>query len=249
MGRSYQRLRSRLVGSVARRRRGFGFSLIELLVVVSIIAILSAIAVPNFLEAQTRSKVSRMLADMRTMATGVEAYAVDAQGYPPRRTFAGGGSVPEIGDVYWLGEDVRLLTTPVSYLSSIPVDVFKKLPLPSTPATPGTNFGPEDNVVDYWAPLYSPERTTDPRSSIHALRINRLRAGVPVKMEGYTLFSLGPDQRFGAPGRWGNYPTSPLGSSDRGWSVAYDPSNGTTSAGNIYRFQKQMEPDVVFNEE
>ena len=48
------------------------FTLIELLIVVAIIAILAAIAVPNFLEAQIRAKVSRAKADMRTLATGLE---------------------------------------------------------------------------------------------------------------------------------------------------------------------------------
>ena len=53
------------------------FTLIDLLIVVAIIAILAAIAVPNFLEAQTRSKISRAKADMRTMATALESYLVD----------------------------------------------------------------------------------------------------------------------------------------------------------------------------
>jgi prepilin-type N-terminal cleavage/methylation domain-containing protein len=53
------------------------FTLIELLIVVAIIAILAAIAVPNFLEAQVRSKVARVKTDMRSIATGLESYTVD----------------------------------------------------------------------------------------------------------------------------------------------------------------------------
>ncbi len=50
------------------------FTLIEILIVVAIIAILAAIAVPNFLEAQVRSKVSRTKSDMRSVATALESY-------------------------------------------------------------------------------------------------------------------------------------------------------------------------------
>jgi prepilin-type N-terminal cleavage/methylation domain-containing protein len=48
-----------------------GFTLIELLIVVGIIAILVAIAVPNFLEALTRSNVARCKADMRSLTTAI----------------------------------------------------------------------------------------------------------------------------------------------------------------------------------
>src|SRR5271156_4666163 len=59
-----------------------GFTLIELLIVVAIIAILAAIAIPNFLQAQVRAKVSRTQADMASMATAIEAYCVDNSWYP-----------------------------------------------------------------------------------------------------------------------------------------------------------------------
>ena len=61
------------------------FTLIELLIVVAIIAILAAIAVPNFLEAQTRAKVARVRSDQRTLATALETYNLDNNGYPVRR--------------------------------------------------------------------------------------------------------------------------------------------------------------------
>jgi len=59
-----------------------GFTLIELLIVVAIIAILAAIAIPNFLSAQVRSKVSRAQSDMRTINTALESYYVDNNDYP-----------------------------------------------------------------------------------------------------------------------------------------------------------------------
>src|SRR5512145_423947 len=59
-----------------------GFTLIELLIVVAIIAILAAIAVPNFLEAQMRAKVSSVQSDLRSMTTGIESFQVENNIYP-----------------------------------------------------------------------------------------------------------------------------------------------------------------------
>ena len=52
------------------------------LVLVAIVGILAAIAIPNFLTAMQRAKQKRSLADMRTVATALESYAVEEAAYP-----------------------------------------------------------------------------------------------------------------------------------------------------------------------
>ena len=63
-------------------RKERGFTLIELLIVVAIIGIIAAIAIPNLLNAVQRGKQKRSMGDMRTTATAIEAYAVDNNIYP-----------------------------------------------------------------------------------------------------------------------------------------------------------------------
>jgi len=87
------------------RRRAF--TLLELLIVVAIIAILAALAVPNYVLALHRAKVSRARSDMRAIQTAVELYRVDQNNYP----------VDVMGFVAFTL--TRSLTTPIAYMTDV----------------------------------------------------------------------------------------------------------------------------------
>lgn len=174
-----------------------GFTLIELLIVVAIIAILAAIAVPNFLEAQTRSKVSRVQADIRSIATAVESYCIDNNKYP--RGWAE-GLQPRMARL-------AQLTTPIAYISSIPIDIF--------------NVDYILNIVDqqawrtyvYWSPAdVKQELINDPINPYQIVKIGQ-----------WNLRSYGPDKY------WGNAVTP------KATWIPYDSTNGTISGGDIIR--------------
>ena len=74
-------------------RKQKGFTLIELLIVVAIIGIIAAIAIPNLLNAIDRGKQKRTMADMRSIGTACESYAVDNNFYPKGMTNTGAAGV------------------------------------------------------------------------------------------------------------------------------------------------------------
>lgn len=75
-----------------------GFTLIELLIVVAIIGIIAAIAIPNLMGALDRTRQSRTLADMKAIAGAIEVYAVDNNTYPRVSTYSALG--PFIQPIY-----------------------------------------------------------------------------------------------------------------------------------------------------
>lgn len=65
------------------QREESGFSLIELLIVILVIGIIAAIAIPQFLSAWDRAKQRRTMADMRSMVAANATFFVDNQDYAP----------------------------------------------------------------------------------------------------------------------------------------------------------------------
>ena len=215
-------------------KRFRGFTLIELLIVVLIIAILAAIAVPNFLEFQTRAKVSRALTDMRSMATAIEAYRVDQDIYPfgPRSFYNEEGNWP--GSVVHSGYNTLfVLTTPISYMTTVAKDVFVESILFRNNSEPGKYYEYEAFTPMHWDP--------DGQYPGH-MRFVRDYAGIGAEGLhdlGYTwgLASVGP-KLTGVNGDhfqgW-NWASVLSASAENEQEDIYDPTNGTVSNGIVLR--------------
>jgi len=201
------------------------FTLIELLIVVAIIAILAAIAVPNFLEAQMRSKVSRTKADMRSMATALEAYTVDNNKSPstylcrpaPIANSISGASVfyPLVTTGAVSPRFIKL-TTPIAYITSVFPDPFCRYGMVKVPdGSIANGYDDYDYVcaIDFKAPKDSADR-----------------GGGITSGAMWRLVSAGPDlvMAYG-----GGHTGQSITWAQKG--VDYDPTNGTVSAGDIVR--------------
>lgn len=214
-----------------------GFTLIELLIVVAIIAILAAIAVPNFLEAQVRSKVARAKSDMRTLATAVESYRVDNNNVPPGY-YQTNFDAPAVMSV---GQRWSFWTSPIAYMSSIPEDPF-------TAKGRVGRVGTNPNVPQ------SEKRYIFTNTDQH--RVDRVVINNPnlklAKSRGvdWILYSWGPSRRQVARDGYGVDILLGTAHIDNGPGSAtypnifYDPSNGTVSYGWIIRSNKGIEPSA-----
>jgi type II secretion system protein G len=184
-----------------------GFTLIELLIVVAIIAILAAIAVPNFLEAQTRAKVSRVRNDLRTLATAMESYCVDNSKYPPHYSSAA-FPFPELNQT--------ILTSPIAYITSIPMCPFAMTHPNAWLPFKGKGYRRED--ITKLATLQSSGMTSGDNGWVGLPAETWAKAQYNSGRK-WMFWSLGPDVRH----EFYLYMSE------------YDPTNGTISVGDIIR--------------
>ena len=184
-----------------------GFTLIELLIVVAIIGVLAAIAVPNFLNAQVRAKVSRVEGDFKAIATALEMYRLDNGRY-----------ISRFNNISW-PRRFYPLTTPVAYLSQ------GRWP---DPFAPDFAKAPDGDPMNYcyeskgWpeapCPYFAKKCRNSPHEFLH---------GKENQYE-YAIISCGPDTDLQA--------DSGARSTPQDVFFLYDASNGTISNGDIIRF-------------
>lgn len=212
-----------------------GFTLIELLIVVAIIAILAAIAIPNFLQAQVRAKVSRAKADMRTIATGLETYYVDKNDYPG--DYSEYLATSDSKYYYYYGR-MFALTTPIAYMSSVPGDPFAQAIVPD-PIETGF-FSPYGSIEDSTKPAavlsFDYACNDDGEQALFEALGDRIykKEGLGARFM-WALRSIGPDGISTPIGNdvYNENPEFP--------NEPYDPTNGTTSYGEIYRTNLGMD--------
>ncbi len=145
-----------------------GFTLIELLIVVAIIGILAAIAVPNFLNAQVRAKIAKVEGEFQAIATALEMYNLDQTAYLPYPTW-GGHTNPRY---------LNALSTPIAYMSS-----------PDSIYDPFRNHDPDQDGVNKPRYGYFDPRTSPVQWFIQPSTYNGVK--LPGNYE-YSIVAIGP---------------------------------------------------------
>jgi type II secretion system protein G len=180
-----------------------GFTLIELLIVVAIIGILAAIAVPNFLNAQVKAKIARALADLRGVRTAMGMYRIDNN-----RNINDPWEWSQAG-IYQRGFQVwSPLTTPVAYTNG---SAF------FDPFVPQDNPGPTNAAWEAVMDGVYHYRNVD------VMRANNLQGAAKDAHPQVSFVARSP-----GPDRW--YIHSPQ--RVMSW-MAYDSTNGVMSVGDV----------------
>jgi len=133
-----------MLNKLNKRRRGF--TLVEIMIVVAIIALLAAIAVPGFLRARKRSQASRILNDLRMIDAAVDQYAIETN----RTT---GAAVAITDWTNYLKKGTSLYNTGNSLLGS----AYGAQVVDTIPQVPSTDYNVLSDVagVGFWSP-YGP---------------------------------------------------------------------------------------------
>jgi prepilin-type N-terminal cleavage/methylation domain-containing protein len=124
------------------KRRG-GFTLVEIMIVVAIIALLAAIAVPGFLRARKRSQASRILNDLRLIDSAVDQYAIE-------NNKKSGDSVPISEWTKYLKSGTSLATTGRDILNNS----YAAVNVDSMPQCPNASWNSLSDVapLEFWSP-------------------------------------------------------------------------------------------------
>jgi len=124
------------------KRRG-GFTLVEIMIVVAIIALLAAIAVPGFLRARKRSQASRIINDLRLIDSAVDQYAIE--------TNKKSGDPVKVTDwTHYLKKGTNLYSTGKDILGA----TYGDQQVDSLPGVPSTSKATLSDVTDntFWSP-------------------------------------------------------------------------------------------------
>ena len=123
-----------------------GFTLVEIMIVVAIIALLAAIAVPGFLRARKRSQASKIINDLRLIDAAVDQYAIE--------NAKSTGATVDISDwTKYLKADTNLYLTGNDLLGN----AYGSQVVDSIPKVPQASFDALSDVAptEFWSP-YSP---------------------------------------------------------------------------------------------